>query len=67
MVDKIKTITLAESRYVELVRQEKELEALYQSGVDNWEGYEYAMESLWGTLEERSTEHEEEQSRYRHG
>jgi hypothetical protein len=67
MIDKIKTITLAESRYVELVRQEKVLQALEDAGVERWDGYEDAMERLWGTLEERSTEHEEEQSRHRYG
>ena len=39
-------INISKERYEELLQSEKELNALYSCGVDNWEGYEEAMEAL---------------------
>lgn len=38
-------VTIPRSRYDELVEAEEKLDALRAAGVDNWEGYDYAMES----------------------
>ena len=40
-----KVIVVAEHRYRELLRAEALLGLLDESGVDNWEGYEMAMEA----------------------
>ena len=37
---------LSEGRIQELLKQEKILNALRDYGVDNWEGYEMAMDSV---------------------
>jgi len=39
-------ITITKKRYEQLFEAEKELRALHCAGVDNWEGYDDAMESL---------------------
>lgn len=39
-------ITIPESEYDELVRDQKKLYALEGGGVDNWEGYDDSMEFL---------------------
>lgn len=38
------TVEITEERYDELVEAEQVLDALLNAGVDNWEGYDYAME-----------------------
>lgn len=40
-------IIITRSSYNTLLRAEKKLEALEDAGVDNWEGYGYAMEQFW--------------------
>ncbi|MEM2159330.1 MAG: hypothetical protein QXN55_00035 [Candidatus Nitrosotenuis sp.] len=40
------TITIATDEYERLQEAEKKLSALEAAGVDNWEGYDYAMEIL---------------------
>lgn len=40
------TITIKKSDYDELVENSKKLEALEDCGVDNWEGYDEALEYL---------------------
>lgn len=40
------TITIPESVFEELLKAEAKLIALEGAGVDNWDGYDYAMESL---------------------
>lgn len=42
------TVTIDVSEYDELKRASKKLEALEAAGVDNWQGYDYAMEILEG-------------------
>ena len=37
---------IANERYLELLEAEKVLDALYAAGVDNWDGYDYAVEML---------------------
>lgn len=41
-----KTVTISVEEYEELQRDQRLLLALQNSGVDNWEGYEEAMEYL---------------------
>lgn len=38
-------ITIDRKRYEELLEAERMLAALHAAGVDNWDGYEFAMES----------------------
>ena len=38
------TVTITKKRFNELLKSEKFLGALYAAGVDNWDGYEYALE-----------------------
>lgn len=40
------TITITQERYDQLLAAERYLAALYAGGVDNWEGYEEAMNIL---------------------
>lgn len=42
----MKTITIPQERYDELVEAEEFLNALQNAGVDNWEGYDIAQESM---------------------
>jgi hypothetical protein len=42
------TVTLPAERYHELIEAEAALAALEAAGVDNWDGYDYAMELLHG-------------------
>jgi hypothetical protein len=39
-------IDITEERYQDLLQSEKQLEALEAAGVDNWNGYEMAMENM---------------------
>lgn len=40
------TITISKEEYEELVEAKSTLDALICAGVDNWEGYGYAMSML---------------------
>ena len=40
------TITISKKEYDQLVKDSEFLEALRAAGVDNWEGYSIACESL---------------------
>ena len=42
------TVTIPASEYESLKEDRRKLEALEGAGVDNWEGYDYAMEILHG-------------------
>lgn len=42
----METITIDKKRYDELIEAEAKLRALEAAGVDNWQGYNYAMEIL---------------------
>ena len=46
MIDMEGTITISMEEYERLVDAESTLEALICAGVDNWEGYDYAMSML---------------------
>jgi hypothetical protein len=50
MVDKIdelnRTITIDLEDFEELQRDSQFLKHLYMAGVDNWEGYDFALESM---------------------
>jgi NADH/NAD ratio-sensing transcriptional regulator Rex len=39
-------VTIPKTVFKRLIESEKFLEALQAAGVDNWEGYEYAVEAL---------------------
>ena len=41
----METITIQKSEYEALKKDSAILNALYAAGVDNWEGYEFAMEN----------------------
>jgi len=41
-------VTISKERLKELEDKEQVLNALEGAGVDNWEGYDIAMESIWG-------------------
>lgn len=40
------TITITKKEYESLLEDSKKLQALEGAGVDNWQGYDYAMELL---------------------
>lgn len=44
MSEELKTVTIYEDDYKELLDDYKFLKALRKAGVDNWEGYDYAVE-----------------------
>ena len=44
--DSIETVTISKKDYEELRRDSVMLSALEEFGVDNWQGYEDAMESI---------------------
>lgn len=44
MEDKHATITVNVSRYIELLEEARFLQALKNAGVDNWSGYDYALD-----------------------
>jgi len=39
-------ITISKKEYEELLEDQKLLQALQGAGVDNWSGYEYALEIM---------------------
>ena len=43
-------ITISVKEYGELKKSRKKLWALIEAGVDNWDGYDYAMESFRAEL-----------------
>lgn len=42
----METVTISKSDYDELVKSQDILDALNNTGVDNWSGYDVAMESM---------------------
>jgi len=44
--DKESTVTITKLEYDELIEDRKFLNALRMAGVDNWEGYDYALKIL---------------------
>ena len=40
-------ISISKLRYNELLEAEEKLHALENAGVDNWDGYDFAMENIW--------------------
>ena len=40
------TITISKKEYESLLEDQKLLQCLQDAGVDNWEGYDYAMEMM---------------------
>ncbi len=46
MTDKIEMISIPKKIYDGLVEDQEFLEALQSAGVDNWEGYDMARESM---------------------
>lgn len=43
---KPKTVVILEKEYDYLIEQDKLLLALQSAGVDNWEGYDFAIEAM---------------------
>ena len=39
-------ITISKKEYEELIEDQKLLQCLQDAGVDNWSGYDYAMEMM---------------------
>ncbi len=44
--DKIEMISISKAEYDQLIEDQKWLQALEGAGVDNWEGIDFARESL---------------------
>ena len=40
------TVTISKEEYDQLIKDQEFLEALRGAGVDNWEGYDYAIEIM---------------------
>jgi hypothetical protein len=49
------TVTITKEEYNSLLESDNKLTALEGAGVDNWEGYDYAMEMLREDEEDEST------------
>lgn len=41
-----KTITITEKEYNQLIKDQEFLQILQAAGVDNWDGYDYALEHI---------------------
>ena len=41
-------VTITKEEYESLLEDSEWRNALERAGVDNWDGYDYAMEILWG-------------------
>ncbi len=50
------TVTISKEEYESLLEDQKLLQCLQDAGVDNWEGYDYAMEMM----EDMENTHEED-------
>ncbi len=44
--NRMEMVSVPKERYDRLIEQEKLLQALQDAGVDNWEGYDFACDSL---------------------
>jgi len=44
MATETETVTISQERYKALVESEDLLDRLFAAGVDNWDGYEIALE-----------------------
>ena len=44
--DGVEYVRIPKESYLELKKNEAKLDALIAAGVDNWDGYDYAMEIL---------------------
>lgn len=47
------TVQISKERYEELIDRELKLRCLENSGVDNWEWYDLAMEDYWEDKEDQ--------------
>ena len=45
-LEELEIVHISRHEYTKLLRDHAELRALYEAGVDNWEGYGEAMKSL---------------------
>lgn len=45
-MDKLENITISLDHYTELIEAQDKLMALEDAGVDNWSGYDEAMQSI---------------------
>lgn len=46
------TVTISKKEYDSLQEDMLKLRCLENAGVDNWDGYDFAMEEFWGKEEE---------------
>ncbi len=53
---KEETITISKKEYDRLIEDQKMLRALRAAGVDNWDGYGFALEAVYGTDDESHSE-----------
>jgi hypothetical protein len=60
-MNKQDTVSISRSKYEELIRRSNKLEALEQAGVDNWDGYEDAMDLLEEWQDSVGLDEEEEE------
>jgi hypothetical protein len=51
-----KTVTITENEYKRLIKDSYKLKALGQEGVDNWVGYDYAMDTYEEWVKELENE-----------
>jgi len=51
-MSKDKMVTITENKYDRLLAESRKLNALECYGVDNWDGYDYAMSEYFGEDEE---------------
>lgn len=45
-------ISVSRKKYDRLMEDSKKLQALEAAGVDNWDGYGFAMEEIWAEEED---------------
>lgn len=45
------SVTITKKRYEELLAYAHKLECLEAAGVDNWDGYDYAIQMMFGDKE----------------
>jgi len=46
-MSEVKMIAITQDEYDELLRHSFKLSCLENGGVDNWDGYDWAMENYW--------------------
>ena len=47
-MDEPNVVTISQTQYLELLDDQKLLDCLRRAGVDNWDGYDYALDFYHG-------------------